>query len=393
MIRHSFWNRIVAAIVLVCCPLQHCQAAPPTEAADSFIDFKDDRVDAQDCLNHYRWKPTSFSVRSRETLAGSMHDRVVTFASPRPCGDTSIDQVEMEWYFAREGKRVLPTAPAIVVVHESGRGMTVGRLLAQLLSRKGFHTFLVYLPTYGTRTVADSPTVGDKSALKTNFLELVAQGVSDVRRARDAVAIFPEVESTRVGVLGVSLGGFVATNASALDDAFSHSFILLAGGDIEGVILRGAKDAAKVRQRLNRDGLSDKDISRLAQEIEPLRIAHRMDASQTWLFSAIYDQVVPLEHGLKLAQAIQLEKDHHLKMPANHYSGVVMLPLVIEKISVEMAKPLSPKPLSPKPLSPKPLSPKPLSPKPLSPKPLSPKPLSPTVYGSTAKASSITVAR
>jgi pimeloyl-ACP methyl ester carboxylesterase len=299
-------------------------------ATDSIVRWEDMNIDARKCLENYQWKPATFTVTVRPLKKVATFDRVVSFSSPRPSGNATNDQVSMEWFYARKDGKHLARAPGIVVVHESGKGMTVGRLLAQLLCQKGFHTFLVYLPTYGSRR----PAV--EESLKHNFLKLVAQGVTDVRRAKDAVAVLPEVEADTIAVLGVSLGGFVATNAAALDASFSHTFILLAGADIEGVIMRGAKDAAKVRERLNRDGVSDEQIKLLANEIEPIRIAHRLDGKRTWLFSAIHDQVVPLEHGVKLAQAIPLTKEHHVRMPANHYSGIVLLPLIIERIAVEM---------------------------------------------------------
>jgi hypothetical protein len=76
----------------------------------------------------------------------------------------------------------------------------------------------------------------------------------------------------------------------------------------------------------------------LAHEIEPSRIAHRLDGNRTWLFSAIYDQVVPLEHGVQLAKVIPLAKAHHLRMPANHYSGIIMLPFVVEHIALHIER-------------------------------------------------------
>lgn len=328
------WKTTILAVSLGVLPAVTAIGSEPKTtsylASDSFQQWQDDDSDAQQCLANYRWKADQFDVQIRQPAGVATFDRVVSFPSPKPIGDETIDQVAMEWYFARQQQRMLDKAPGIIVVHESGKGMTVGRLLAQLLCNKGYHTFLVYLPTYGSRR----PEM--EKSLNQNFLKLVAQGVTDVRRARDAVDALPEVTDEKIAVMGVSLGGFVATNASALDAAFSHTFILLAGGDIEGVILRGAKDAAKARQRLNRDGVSDEQIKRLAHEIEPLRIAHRINPSRTWLFSAVHDQVVPLEHGLRLAQAIRLDKEHHIRLPANHYSGVVLLPVVIERIAQEI---------------------------------------------------------
>ncbi|MEZ6107250.1 MAG: hypothetical protein R3B96_14300 [Pirellulaceae bacterium] len=54
--------------------------------------------------------------------------------SPRPSHQETKtnDLVAMEWYVARDLEgRPLDHAPAVVVVHESGRGMEVGRVIAK----------------------------------------------------------------------------------------------------------------------------------------------------------------------------------------------------------------------------------------------------------------------
>jgi pimeloyl-ACP methyl ester carboxylesterase len=320
---------VTAASLLPCSTLT---ATPPEmlTATDSIKDFRDDRPDANQCLDRYRWVPTSFPITVQSPQQMTAYDRLVSFPSPHPSGNATNDQVAMEWYFARDAAGNVCRAPAVVVVHESGRDMAVGRLVAQLLCKKKYHTFLLYLPGYGSRRPEK------EASLKENFLELVAQGVTDVRRARDAVAVLPHVNADIIAVQGTSLGGFVIADSAALDAAFTHTFIMLAGGDLAGVILRGSKDAAKVRQRLNRDGISDEQIAAIAHEIEPLRIAHRMNGDRTWLFSAVHDQVVPLEHAIKLAKAIPLPKDHHIRLPGNHYSTILFLPAVIERIVTEL---------------------------------------------------------
>lgn len=315
---------------LPCCVLNASEPEEVFKATDSIKSFHDDRADAMQCLAHYRWVPSSFSVEVHLAPEKVTYDRLVSFPSPQPSGDDTNDLVAMEWFYARDPDGDVCRAPAIVVVHESGSNMAVGRLIAQLLCKKKYHTFLLYLPGYGSRRP-------DKEAsLKTNFLKLVAQGITDVRRARDAVAVLPHIDPDTIAVQGTSLGGFVVADSAALDAAFTHTFIMLAGGDLAGVILNGAKDASKVRERLNRDGISDEQIKAIAYEIEPLRIAHRMNAKRTWLFSAVKDQVVPLEHGIKLAKAIPLGEGHHIRLPGNHYSTIIFLPAVIERIVTEL---------------------------------------------------------
>ena len=161
------------------------------------------------------------------------------------------------------------------------------------------------------------------------------QAVGDVRRARDAVAVLPGVDGSRVSVQGTSLGGFVASVAAALDEGFDQTFLLLSGGDLFGIVANGAKDAAKVREKLLESGLTMDQLQELARQIEPNRVAHRLPPDRTWLYSGNQDMVVPIENALSLARSAKLDFTHHIRMPANHYSGIVFLPMILDHIAAK----------------------------------------------------------
>jgi dienelactone hydrolase len=229
-----------------------------------------------------------------------------------------------------DGQKI--AAPAVVVVHESGRNMAVGRLIARGLSSLGLHAFLLQLPGYGQRVgpAADDPT---------QFLAALKQAVADVRRARDAVASLPMVQPDRIGLQGTSLGGFVTATVCGLDGGYQRKFVFLAGGNLHDVVLKGQRDAAKVRQRLQQAGLSDEQIMELARPIEPLRVAHRVDPSTTWLYSGTKDDVVPPSCCHAWATAAGLAESHHIQMPVDHYSGVTYLPKILGEIAQIMHQP------------------------------------------------------
>lgn len=295
------------------------------QATDSLeAEPHDASVDAQACLAGLCWKPERFEVRIEEPWKAG--DLCVTFPTPRPTGNAGNDTVSMEWFVACDADGQPCVAPACVVVHESGRGMDVGRLIARGLNAHGLHTFLIHLPWYGKRQpVSGKPTME-------MVLPALAQGIADVRRARDAVAAIPVVDTDRIAVQGTSLGGFVTATAASLDRGFDSTFVLLAGGDLAGIIAHGAKDAAKFRDELKQAGLSDAQVADALHSVEPLRVAHRLNPDRTWLFSGKFDEVVPPKHSAQLAEAAGLADDHHLQLHATHYSGIVYLPVVLAQI-------------------------------------------------------------
>ncbi|MBL8818608.1 MAG: acetylxylan esterase [Planctomyces sp.] len=277
--------------------------------------------DAQECISGLEWKPTDFDV-SAEPAADGKGDVLIRFPSPRPAGHPVNDLVAMEWYAARDFDRNIVKAPAVVVVHESGRGMTVGRLIAKGLAENGLHAFMIQLPGYGARRVEGSREIEQ-------MLPALRQAVADVRRARDAVAALPHVDTDSISVQGTSLGGFVTATVAGLDEGYSRVFVLLAGGNLHEVVLRGAKDAAGVREKLAAAGITGDQIIQLARPIEPMRLAHRVRPECTWLYSGQFDDVVPPDCSFAWSKAAQLPETHHIELPADHYSGIVYLPMVI----------------------------------------------------------------
>ncbi|MEY3176425.1 MAG: hypothetical protein RLZZ436_4339 [Planctomycetota bacterium] len=294
-------------------------------ATDSLNATADPSPDAEECLSGLRWKPGEFRVEC-EPAAENEGDLLIRFPSPIDSGDAVNDRVSMEWYAARDADRRPIQARSVIIVHESGRGMTVGRIFARGLNARGLHTFLIHLPGYGARytAAANRPE---------RILDSMKQAVADVRRARDAALALPLIQSDVVGVQGTSLGGFVTSTAAGLDTAFHRVFILLAGGNLHDVVLQGKKDAAKVRQRLESIGVTPEQIRSLARPVEPLRLAHRLQPDSTWLYSGRYDDVVPPACSKALVDAAKLPPEHHIELAADHYSGVLYLPLVIARIA------------------------------------------------------------
>jgi dienelactone hydrolase len=231
----------------------------------------------------------------------------------------------MEWLMARDEKGQPKTAPAVVVVHESGRGMQAGRMIARALRNMGVHTFLIHLPGYGARASAFTRDMR-------NMLPGMAQAVADVRRARDAVVTLPFVDSSLISVQGTSLGGFVVATVVGLDRGYDQAVILLAGGRIADVLLTGKRDAQKMHQRLTEVGVTDEQIREMTKTIEPLRLAHRVNPVSTWLFSGKFDDVVPPACTEAFAKAAKLGVSNHYILPVGHYSAVLVMPAILPRM-------------------------------------------------------------
>ena len=296
------------------------------ESRDTLAKPRDSKADAVECLRNLQWLNAEFTVRisnAEETDA----DAIVRFPSSRPGPHETANDVVLEWFAAKDESGTPITAPGVVVVHESGRAMTVGRLIARRLRLRRVHTFMIQLPYYGLRKPKGV------SIDKLSFADVMKQGIGDIRRSYDAVRVLPLVNSERIALQGTSLGGFLAASASGIDRVWNQTFILLAGGDLPKLLMTGKKETAQLRERLERQGFEGKKLEDLLYQFEPNRLAHRIPASRLWLFSAKYDTTVPPAHADSFAAAASLPEDHHIRLPATHYSGVILLPAVLDRIA------------------------------------------------------------
>lgn len=293
------------------------------EAEDTLACGEEASADARQCLAGLVWKPAKFEVCCEQ--AQGRGDFLVRFPSPVDTGDAVNDRVAMEWYAARDLDGNILRAPAMVVVHESGRKMPVGRAIAVALQTQKMHAFMIQLPGYGVRESA-------KVVQSDQTFAALRQAIADVRRARDAVAALPCVDTSRIAVQGTSLGGFVTATVAGLDHGYNRTFILLAGGNLHQVVFEGKRDAASLREKLKAAGIEGDKVRELTWSIEPLRLAHRMDPQTTWLYSGQLDDVVPPACSKALADAARLPEGHHIVLPVDHYSGIVLLPKILGEI-------------------------------------------------------------
>lgn len=309
--------------------------AAPLQCRDTLQGADDDSADAQECLQGLSWPVQSFEACC-EAGGSGRGDVTIRFPSPfqtspePPGGVNRNNMVTLEGYIARDATGEPLRAPAVVVVHESGSGMTVGRLIARSLPAHRVHAFLIHLPYYGDRR-------GERQRPDAaNIVAVVRQAAADVRRARDAVVALPCVDPSHVALQGTSLGGIVAAIAGSLDTGYDSVHLLLAGGDLFDVIENGREDAARFREELSRIGLKGEGLRAALHAIEPTRIAHRLQPSRTWLYSADYDTVIPPRNGRLLAEAAGLGESHHIRLAADHYSGIIYLPFVLKRIAQSM---------------------------------------------------------
>lgn len=362
-----FLGGIVAAGI--CCkmalgsdtaPIKIWQDAPATQPAeiptqvyqarDTVQWTADPSAEAQAELDQFKWTPGKFDVQVTHDVQeqsvglpaaypGPSCYAMVRFLSPLAKESVPRDTVVMEWYAAKSADGELLKTPAIVVIPESDPRMAASRRVAQGFAAHGIHAFLMQSPGYGLRRDTGGFLNGKA------FLDRVIQGVADARRARDAVAALPQVNSNDVNLLGTSLGAFGAELTASIDHGYTRVFVILGGGNFYNIIMGRGLEATIARTALYAAQIQGDTLRQLIQKIEPLVVAHRIDSQHTWLCSAADDTVVPIANATAWAQAANLPPDHHVIVPGNHYSVIGQIPVLLAQVKSIV---MDPSPQSPR---------------------------------------------
>ena len=290
--------------------------APPADAATAKL------------LKGFQVAPAGFDWHMKRTgTIGPIEVHDLSFPSPLTtpveCNNTVYGQ-----YFIAPGKR--PRAAAIVLHILGDPKFTVARIVSYRLACAGVHALLVKLPYYGQRRPKDTARFYEMTSDPNALVDGVRQGVMDVRRAARWLSAQPEVDANRVGICGVSLGGFVAASVAGIDGHFPRVAIVLAGGDLGKVLAGQAREVRGFRKAIAEAGLSDARLRDLLRPIDPLTHAGRLKASDVIMINASQDEIVPAECARRLAEACGARISWY---PAGHYSMVMYLPAALEKVA------------------------------------------------------------
>ena len=129
-------------------------------------------------------------------------------------------------YYRPEGKGPFPCA---IVLDITGGDQSVSRVICTHLSRHGVAGLFVQMAYYGPRR----PPGSKLRLLSTDIFQTAAairQTVLDLRLATAWMESRPEVDSKRLGIVGTSLGSFMASLTAEMEPKLGRVALLLSGG-------------------------------------------------------------------------------------------------------------------------------------------------------------------
>ncbi len=185
-----------------------------------------------------------------------------------------------------EGKPVLILVPGWIIGHLDPLLWYFGRPLL----RMGISSVVIEPPYQMRRTPSGSWT-GEYtiSGNMVRTFDSIRQAVLDVRRL---IAILRQQGASRIGVMGMSMGGWITSLVSVVETDLALSAIVVPPVDLTH-ILKTSPLLRTIRNDIIQDGLLDQDVSRVSFLLSPLSYPLRVPLDRVRLFQARHDRALP----------------------------------------------------------------------------------------------------
>ena len=231
-----------------------------------------------------------------------------------PSAAAPLESIEFEYYDVDGDART----PVVVLLPVFNGQLKVPRFFARYFANQGWAAVVV---TRGRHPL--EALTAPENAMQGNL--------QDYRRVLDWIELTPELDATRIGVLGVSLGAMDAVMLTALDRRVHSLVIAMAGGDLS-YLLTNTNYRRVVRTI---DGMAaDLGTSRAALgakldaaiKLDPLAVAPYIDAERVFMVLTRTDAIIPFEAQELLRETMGSPEAMYLL--TGHRTSVVYFPKV-----------------------------------------------------------------
>jgi dienelactone hydrolase len=231
-----------------------------------------------------------------------------------PSATDPSGSIEFEYYDVDGDART----PVVVLLPVFNGQLKIPRFFARYFANQGWAAVVV---TRG-RDPLDALTEPE-SAVRANL--------QDYRRVLDWVELEPELDATRIGVFGVSLGAMDAVMLTALDHRVNSLVVAMAGGDLSYLlantnyrrVVRTIDDMAN-ELGTSRAALGEKLGA--AMKLDPLTVAPYIDAERVFMVLARTDAIIPFKAQEELRETMGSPESMYLL--TGHRTSVVYFPKV-----------------------------------------------------------------
>jgi dienelactone hydrolase len=300
--------RRLASLGLVLVALTPAPAAGPpagrTRAEKGTFTFRP-LDDQRDVPKRYRLRARSFPYeldRKRVLPATGVTVYRLRFPSPYTSKTPENNTVHAEYYLPPgEGP-----FPAVIVLDVTAGNQMLSRAFSTYFAEEGVAALFVQMAYYGPRR----PPGSRLRLLSPNVhhtLAAITQTVQDLRVAAAWLESRPEVDGKRLGILGTSLGSFLAALTAEMEPRLGRVVVLLGGGGLVDAYYDHPLGAG-VRKVYEAFGGTKERLKKLIAPVDPLTCAENLKRRKLLILAAKRDDVVPPQMARRLWEASGRQK-------------------------------------------------------------------------------------
>jgi dienelactone hydrolase len=274
--------------------------------------------DQKDVPERYRLAALTFSyeMEAKQDLPLSgVEVFQVRFPSPVKTATVENNTVHAEYY---RPKKAGPF-PAVVVLDITGGDQSLSRVIARQLAQNGIAGLFVQMAYYGPRR----PPGSSKRLLSYDIPQTFAairQTVLDLRCAAAWLEARPEVDGKNLGIMGTSLGSFMAALTAEMEPRYRKVAVVLGGaGFVDGFY--NHPQAAPIVKAFEALGGSKEMAVRFIAPVDPLTKAGNLKDRKLLIIAAKNDEIVPPRMALNLWNATGRQRIIWLN--AGHFSAML----------------------------------------------------------------------
>ncbi len=210
--------------------------------------------------------------------------------------------------------------PCVLLGHGIGGKKEDVFLLASFLAGKGYASFVMDTAGHGER-----PRLGGKTVYQlspTEFRTMCGETVADYRRAVDYLITRPDIDASRLGYCGISLGGILG-GVFVGDEPRIKTAVLWAAGGNWGKLMT----TSSLRGQINQSGATtaaakytEKDAAALETilaDVDPLNVLPKAAGRPLFFINGDKDMVVPVPCTEELYARVK-EPKKRLVLPGGH---------------------------------------------------------------------------
>ena len=295
-------------------------------------------------MNPFTYEPSITEIRLDLRSSQRRYDlfdaSFTSAALPRLIGTANVPG---EYYLPRISGKV----PLLILLHGMGdTSLVPPRALARYLAAKNVACFIPRLVVHSTRT----PKLGDRSYSLSldEWFDAYRASVIEVRQIVDWAQTRPEINRSKIAVLGISFGAFVAALALGVEKRLSAGILIECGGNsikinklsramrsrYPGPALDHEKLLSEYSNYLTDvadNGIEAVEPPQRAFLTDPLTYAASIKKRPLLMINALGDELIPRQAALDLWKATGRQKI--IWLPGTHVTLWIWYPEIRRRIT------------------------------------------------------------